>query len=121
MSDLELEQVLRRALRAEDPGAAFSEQVLARLAAQEREAAPGPAALRVPARARGARWGLARHWLPAALAAGLLAGAGLAQWAHLQHQRALQTRTQLLLALNIASRYVDGARSAVLREEQSGP
>ncbi len=118
MTEQELEQALRRALRPVDPGKDFSERVLGRLGASA-VAAGGVTdpALRAAGRGRRAagRWGLA-----ALLAACLIGGIGLAHWrqAGLQRQRGLQARAQLLEALNIASANVNAIRAVVIGVEQ---
>jgi hypothetical protein len=90
---MDLEQQLREALRAADPGPRFTAAVEARLAAQR--------PLR-PARAR--RW-----TLPASIAASLLVATVTAL--HVEQRRELQrveqARTQLLVALDITSRRLE--------------
>ena len=114
----ELEKALHRALRPRrDPGEDFA----ARVVAQLDSSAVRPAPTQTPA----ARCDLMRRralrsrWLPAALAACLIAGIGLVQLR--QHAadvaRASQARAQLLQALSIASDNVNIVRAAVAREE----
>ena len=59
------------------------------------------------------------RWLPAALAACLIAGVGLLQLRQhsLEAERADRARAQLLQALSIASHNVNIVRAAVAREE----
>jgi hypothetical protein len=111
----ELEKTLRRSLRPRDPGEEFSARVMARLDSSD---------IRLPAAVAAHRGHMFRRafrsrWLPAALAACLIAGFGLAQLRqHALHAaRADQARAQLLEALSIASRNVNIVRAAVSREE----
>lgn len=107
MSEQQLEEALRRALRAADPGDDFADRVMARLP---------------PARPRGSeRRRALTGWTPVAIAACLLASAvGVVRFrqAALQAQRAQQARAQLLQALSIASANVNAVRAVVIREEQ---
>lgn len=109
----ELEKALRRALRPEQPGEDFGARVAARL--DSRAAPPAPVRFGAFIRRREFR----SRWLPAALAACLIAGVGLVQMR--QHSadlaRADQARAQLLRALSIASDNVNIVRAAVAREE----
>ena len=111
----ELENALRRALRPQDPGEEFSARVMARLDAGEMPPASAPAALGNFARRRAFR----SRWLPAALAACLIAALGIVQLRQhaLDSERANHARAQLLQALSIASRNVNIVREAVSREE----
>lgn len=106
MSD-EFEKSLQRALRRGGPGADFSDRVVARLDA---------AGSGLPARRHRA---LRSLWLPAALAAGIVAAVGLVQMRRhaVDTARANQARDQLLQALSIASDNVNIVRAAVAREE----
>jgi hypothetical protein len=99
VTEQELEQALRRALRPVDPGEDFSHGVLGRLAVD-----PVLRVTRRPRRRAPGRWGLA-----GLLAACVIAGVGVAHWrqAGSQRQRGLQARAQLLEALNIASANVN--------------
>ena len=111
----DLENALRRALRRQHPGEDFAARVISRLdpSAAERT--------RVTAiRARRPRI-LRSRWLPAALAACVIAAVGLFQVRQhsLQAERANQARAQLLQALSIASRNVNIVRAAIAREENS--
>lgn len=125
MTDQDLEQALRGALRPRDPPSELIEQVMARIgpSAQQWPAELSAAAAASAARAtsKGAR--PARHWLPAAAAAAALAALGATQWARLQHQHQhqLQVRAQLLQGLTIASASLREARDAVLQSEDSAP
>jgi len=109
----ELEKALRRALRPEHPGEDFDARVAARLDARATPSAP----VRFSAFIR--RREFRSRWLPAALAACLVAGIGLVQIR--QHSadvaRADQARAQLLQALSIASDNVNIVRAAVAHEE----
>ena len=62
---------------------------------------------------------LRSRWLPAALAAGIIAAIGLVQMRQhtLDTARANQARAQLLQALSIASENINAVRTAVSREE----
>lgn len=110
----EFDKALQRSLRPRrDPGEDFAARVVARLDSGEMPLAPT------------ARFDLTRRralrsrWLPAALAACLIAGTGLVQMR--QHAanvaRAKQARAQLLQALSIASDSVNIVRAAIAREE----
>lgn len=110
----EFDKALQRALRPRpEPGEGFAARVVARLDSGEMPVTSA------------ARFDLIRHralrsrWLPAALAACLIAGIGLVQMR--QHTanvaRANQARAQLLQALSIASDNVNIVRAAVAREE----
>lgn len=109
----EFEQALRRALRPKQPGDDFAGRVVSSLDSSGTEP---PSVARLDARRRR---GFRRRWLPAALAACLIAGIGLVQLR--QHavdaERASHARVQLLQALSIASDNVNIVRSAVAREE----
>jgi hypothetical protein len=111
MSD-SFEQALRRALKSQSPGSDFPARVIAQLDAPAKPSR----------RARfGARAGWAWHsrWLPAALAACIIAGIGLLQMRHhaIEAARANRARAQLLQALSIASDDINVVRSEVVREE----
>jgi hypothetical protein len=101
----EFEKALQRALRRQDPGEDFGARIVARL-----DGARGPAMPRAMFRSR---------WLPAALAAGIIAAIGLVQLRQhaLDTARANQARAQLLQALSIASDNINIVRTAVAREE----
>jgi hypothetical protein len=109
----EFEKALQRALRRQDPGEDFSARIVARLDGTEVPAAP---AARVPAMPRAM---FRSRWLPAALAAGIIAAIGLVQLRQhaLDTARANQARAQLLQALSIASDNINIVRTAVAREE----
>lgn len=113
MTDKELEQALRRVLKAGDPGEPFTARVMARLDA---ERVP-----RVPAviDKRASRRSLQRWSAPAALAACALAAVGLVHWRYeaMVRERGVEARAQLLQALKIVGAQVSGARAAVLRDE----
>ena len=96
----EFEKALHRALRRGSPAEDFSDRVLARLDSGR------PRAFR-------------SRWLPAALAASIIAAVGLVQVRQhaLDTARANQARAQLLRALSIASDNVNIVRAAVAREE----
>jgi len=108
----EFEKALHRALRPGSPGGDFSDRVAARL-----ESTGAPAA--------GDQLHSVRHhvfrsrWLPAALAACIIAAVGLVQLRQhaLETARANEARAQLLQALSIASDNVNIVRAAVAREE----
>ncbi|HEY7887053.1 MAG TPA: hypothetical protein VIC29_02360 [Steroidobacteraceae bacterium] len=109
----EFDPALHRALRSQRPHQDFADRIVARL---DSSAAPGaPAARLYFMRSRTFR----SRWLPAALAACLIAGIGVVQVR--QHARdaarANQARAQLLEALSIASDNVNIVRAAVAREE----
>lgn len=112
MSD-EFEKALHRALRPRSPGEDFGTRVEARL--DSATIPRGPVADLGSRRRRALR----SLWLPAALAACIVAALGLVQLR--QHARdvarASQARTQLLQALSIASDNINIVRSAVAREE----
>jgi negative regulator of sigma E activity len=116
------EKTLRSALRPQHPGEDFSARVLAQLDATQKtekvekaEVSSTPIARLAVMRQRAFR----SPWLPAALAACIVAGFGIFQ---MQRQaadtaRANQARAQLLQALSIASDNVNIVRAAVAREE----
>lgn len=123
MTDKELEQALRRALKPREPGEDFSSQVMRRLDAQPQEPQPlnpAGATSRPGVRPPGQRYESRRWSVAAALAACALVAVGLVQWRHdsAERQRGLEARAQLLQALSIAGAQVNTARAAVLREEQ---
>ena len=118
----EFEKTLRRALRRQGPGEDFSARVVARLDAIQKaekteklEVRSTPVAHLAFMRRRAFR----SPWLPAALAACIIAGFGIFQMR--QHAaeaaRVHQARAQLLQALSIASNSVNIVRTAVAREE----
>jgi hypothetical protein len=111
----DFEQALRRALRREEPGEDFAGRVITRLDSSATE--PARVARLHTAGSRVLR----SRWLPAALAACLIAAVGLFQIR--QHardtERANQARAQLLQALSIASHNVNVVRAAIAREENS--
>jgi hypothetical protein len=109
----EFEKALHRALRPQQPGADFATRVVARLDSGETQ--PAPVADLYSTRRRAFR----SRWLPAALAACIIAGIGLFQVRQhaLDAARANQARAQLLEALSIASDNVNIVRAAVAREE----
>jgi hypothetical protein len=113
MTEQELEQALRRALRPVDPGEQFGARVAARLAG---EAGVGG---RVPGRQRMRT----TRWAPLALAACAMAAVGVLRWHHqaFERQRALEARAQLLQALSIIGANIDTVRVAVSRTEQPLP
>jgi hypothetical protein len=110
MSD-EFEKALQSALRRQDPGNGFSARIVARLDGTEM-----PAGRILPwARRRAVR----SRWLPAALAACVVAAAGLVQMRQhaLETARANQAKAQLLQALSIASDNINTVRAAVAHAE----
>lgn len=109
----ELEKALQRALRPHGPPEDLSTQVLARLDSSGMPPARAARRDSLPHRVFRSRW------LPAALAACLVAGIGLVQIRQhaLEAARANQARAQLLQALSIASDNVNIVRAAVAREE----
>lgn len=109
----EFEQALRRALRPQDPGEDFAARVMAGLDSSGRPPAP-------VARLHAIHRPLLRsRWLPAALAACIVAGLALVQIRQhaLDAERANQARAQLLQALSIASDNINIVRTAIAREE----
>jgi hypothetical protein len=110
----ELDAALRRALRRRAPGADLSGRVLSRLPSADLP----PAAARAGS-SRGRALRSLRMWLPAALAACIIAGIGLVQMREhaVAVARANQARAQLLQALSIASLNINVVRAAVSREE----
>jgi hypothetical protein len=109
----EFEKALHRALRPRRAPEDLAARTVARLDSPSMPTAPA------------ARPDFMRHrafrsrWLPAALAACLIAGVGLVQLRQhsLDAARASQARAQLLQALSIASHNVNIVRTAVAREE----
>jgi len=106
----ELDKALRRALRPRRPHEDFADRTVAHL---DSDAAPAVRLSFMRSRAFRSRW------LPAALAACLIAGIGVLQMRQhaLDAARANQARAQLLQALSIASDNVNIVRAAVAREE----
>lgn len=109
----EFDEALRRALRTRSPGEDFADRIVARLDSNAASAAPTARFHFMRSRAFRSRW------LPAALAACLIAGIGVVQLRQraLDAERANQARAQLLEALSIASDNVNIVRAAVAREE----
>lgn len=106
MSDF-LENALRRALRPDDPGDDFTRNVMARVRSQV--VTPPPAR-------RAAVAQRVVHWLPAALAASLLA-AIIVKHERVEQQtvqEGLRAREQLLQALRMTSEKLDLAYEVVL-------
>jgi hypothetical protein len=112
MSD-EFEKALQSALRRQDPGQDFSDRIVARLEGTQIPAAPESAS------ASASRRVFRSRWLPAALAACIVAAVGLVQMRQhaLDTARANQARAQLLQALSIASDNINIVRAAVAHEE----
>jgi hypothetical protein len=106
----EFDRTLHRALRRSGPGGDFSDRVVARL-----ESTGSTSAQPHSGRHRAFR----SRWLPAALAACVIAAVGIVQIRQhaLVTARANQARAQLLMALSIASDNVNLVRAAVAREE----
>lgn len=114
----EFEQTLRRALRPRHPDEDFAERVVSSLDSNGTDSSgtePASVTRLEPRRHRMLR----SRWLPAALAACLIAGFGLFQLRQhaLDAARAAQARAQLLQALSIASDNINIVRSAIAREE----
>lgn len=109
----DFDKALRRALRREDPGEDFAARVVARLDSTATE--PARVSRLQPRSSRMLR----SRWLPAALAAGVIAAVGILQVRQhsLDTERANQARAQLLQALSIASHSVNIVRAAIAREE----
>jgi hypothetical protein len=109
----EFEQALRRALQVKGPGEDFAGRIVSRVSSSDAQLA---SVTRL--RTRRARW-IRSPWLPAALAACIIAGIALVEMRQhaLDTQRADQARAQLLQALSIASDSVNAVRAAVAREE----
>jgi hypothetical protein len=104
---MDLERRLREALRAEDPGPAFTARVAAQLAAgSSTQAAARPAA---------SRPGLRRWRLPASFAATLLIVSVTAL--HFEQRReqlrVAAAQSQLLLALDITSRRLEAVHHSL--------
>ena len=116
--DQRFEQELKRALRAEDPGDAFTQGVLNRLKADAGDLMPVPD---TRARASVDRKNAAHRWrvaLPfAATLAVAVGGAALVQHARYvdEGQRA---RAQVLTALRLTSEKLNVVRSAVLDAQE---
>ena len=111
----EFDKALQRALRTRSPNRDFADRIVANL--DSSAAPPARPARATPdfIRSRAFRY----RWLPAALAACLIAGIGVVQMRQraLDAERANQARAQLLEALSIASDNVNIVRAAVAREE----
>ncbi len=108
----EFDKALHRALRHSGPGEDFSDRVVARL---ESTGLPSATAQLDSGRRRAFR----SRWLPATLAACIIAAVGVVQIRRhaLVTARANQARAQLFMALSIASDNVNLVRAAVAREE----
>jgi hypothetical protein len=108
----EFDRALHRALRRRGPDGDFSARVVARL--DPAEAPPG--VVRLDSRRHRV---FRSRWLPAALAACIIAAIGIVQTRRhtLDNARAIEARAQLLKALSIASDNVNIVRAAVAREE----
>ncbi len=109
----EFDEALRRALRPRDPGGDFADRIVARLDASGAPPLPAARLRSIPGRVFHSRW------LPAALAACIVAAAGLVQVRQhaLDAARADQARAQLLQALSIASDNINIVRTVVAHEE----
>ena len=116
----ELERALRQALRVEDPGRAFTERVMARVADESAAAAGRGWLVRVFSAVWPGAPRAAAPWLAASAAACALAVLGLAHWRSesLARARGLQARAELLQALSITAETVGTARRLVLRNER---
>ena len=105
-----LEEALRQALHADDPGELFTRRVLARLPV---ESAAAPVRSRV----------VARRWLPwsAGIAASLLLAFGIRQQLAEQREQAegLRAKQELLQALRVTSGKLDLAYQAVARDNRT--
>lgn len=114
----DFEQSLRHALRRQEPGEGFAERIGARLDSSDGQssAVESASVARLSFRRMSA---MRSRWLPAALAAGIVATIGVLQIRQhaIDAARASQARSQLLQALSIASDNVNIVRAAVAREE----
>lgn len=109
MSEHDLEQQLRAALRPVDPGTGFVGGVLARVAA-ERPRGARPLRGRAPA-----------AWLSLALAASIVLGLLVAHQQQLRRtEQGLEARRQLIEALRVAGDKLDLA-SRLVNEQQARP
>ncbi|HXY95648.1 MAG TPA: hypothetical protein VEH00_01660 [Steroidobacteraceae bacterium] len=106
----QLEQRLRTALRAVDPGEAFAPRLMARIAAE-------------PARtARPARAATAASWLAFGLAASVVLAVILAhQWQVRRLEQGREARRQLLEALRVTDEKLNLAYRAVNAREGAAP
>src|SRR5262245_36143360 len=95
---MDIERQLRESLAARDPGAAFDDAVIARLARPRAQ----------PRRA----WGV-----PAAVAGRVLAATFGLQW-HFERQREARAGEQLLLALQITSYQLDQVQRRLARDDR---
>jgi len=98
--DKQLESQLRDALRAVEPGDAFTEALLARLASERLTG-------------RGRRY--SGWWLPASLAAAVLVAVGTVQHLKAAHERemGLEARREVIEALRVTNQKLDLAYQAV--------
>ena len=119
MSD-ELERALREALRAEEPGPAFTARVMVRVAHAPASSARPGWWVRILSALRPGAPRAAASWLAASAAACLLAVFGVVHWRseYRVRERGLQARAELLQALSITAETVGTARRLVLRNEQ---
>ena len=110
MSD-DLDQELRRALRAVDPGDDFTRAVMTRVAASSVTELH-------PARSRSPLYARALAWAPAALAASLLVAIFVTHEKHQQQDihDGLRAREELIAALRVTSEKLDIAYQVVQNE-----
>ncbi|MHB1869851.1 MAG: hypothetical protein ACYCT1_03215 [Steroidobacteraceae bacterium] len=116
----ELQRALRQALRVEDPGRAFTERVMARVADEPTASGVRGWLARVCSTLRPGSPRAAAPWLAAGATACVLAVLGVAHWRSesLARARGLQARAELLQALSITAETVGTARRLVLRNER---
>jgi hypothetical protein len=109
-----LDQELRRALHAVDPGDDFTRAVMARVAS------PSVTSLR-PARTSARVYSRVLPWAPAALAASLLVAIFVTHESHQQQDLAegLRARQELLMALRVTSEKLDIAYQVVHTESNA--
>jgi hypothetical protein len=121
VSEHELEQRLRSALRPVDPGEDFCERVLARIEAPALEREPVGGAMPLARSTPQVRRPLAR-WGSWSLAACVIAAIGLMHWRQeVRQQRGLQASAQLLQAMNIVSVQLNDVRAIVTGRQELPP
>ena len=119
MSEHELEQRLRSAMRPVDPGEDFCERVLARIEASALEREPAGAEVPIVRSTPRVRRHSLAQWGSLSLAACVIAGIGLMHWRHeVQQQRGLRASEQLLQAMNIVSAQLNDVRASVSRQQE---
>lgn len=113
----DVEDQLRRALRAVDPPAGFAERVMRALPARP---APAPVVVLATARPAARTSGWRRYTAPAALAASLLVAVLVGQHIAVEQERqaGLAASRELMQALRVTSQKLDVAYEAVQSKDE---